>query len=214
MGDAYGNHHGNNAQKHAAPTWEYSDDTLMALSTFQNLKQFGEIHPDELAQSFAEHWDGQRGYGQGVTRLLKAIRRGASWQKVAYEMFDGQGSYGNGAAMRVAPLGAYFADDFQVLVEQARASAIITHAHPEGIAGAIAVAVAAGVAHQLRVAQVVPNRPEFLSRIIVYIPESEVRRKIIAAIDLPPDTSVETAAKLLGNGRPVHAQLTVPFCMW
>src|SRR4030095_10356052 len=151
LGDAYGNHHGNNAKKHAAQTWEYSDDTLMACSIVQNLRQFGAIRPDELAQSFANHWDGQRGYGQGVTRLLTAIQRGVPWHKVTYEMFDGQGSYSNGAAMRVAPLGAFFADDFQVLVNQARASALVTHSHPEGIAGAIAVAVGAAAAHQMRV---------------------------------------------------------------
>jgi ADP-ribosylglycohydrolase len=215
LGDAYGNHHGNNAKKKLAQTWEFSDDTLMACSIVENLRRFGAIRANELAQSFAEHWDGQRGYGQGVTRLLKAIQRGASWQKAAYEMFDGQGSYGNGAAMRVAPLGAFFADDFELLVEQARTSAIVTHAHPEGIAGAIAVAVAAGVAYQLRQENVTNiSLADFLNRIIPFVPESEVRRKIVAAMELPPETTVQAAALILGNGRPVHAQLTVPFALW
>jgi ADP-ribosylglycohydrolase len=43
--------------------------------------------------------------------VLKAIGDGESWQSVTTSQFDGQGSWGNGAAMRVAPLGAWFADD-------------------------------------------------------------------------------------------------------
>lgn len=45
--------------------------------------------------------------------------------------------------MRVAPVGAFFADDMDLVVSQARASAEVTHAHNEAIVGAIAVAVAA-----------------------------------------------------------------------
>jgi ADP-ribosylglycohydrolase len=56
-------------------------------------------------------------------------------------MFGGRGSYGNGAAMRVAPLGAYLADDLKAVRENAILSAQITHIHPEGIAGAIAQSV-------------------------------------------------------------------------
>ena len=58
-------------------------------------------------------------------------------------MFEGQGSFGNGAAMRVAPVGAYFAGDIGAVVEQAARSSVITHTHDEAIAGSIAVAVAA-----------------------------------------------------------------------
>jgi ADP-ribosylglycohydrolase len=141
MGDAYGNHHGNNTRKQMASIWEFSDDTLMALSIFENLRNYGEINQDALAQSFAERWDGQRGYGRGVTRLLKQIQRGAYWREASSEMFEGQGSCGNGAAMRVAPIGAYFADDLDKVVEQAELSASVTHSHLEGIAGAMAVAV-------------------------------------------------------------------------
>ena len=140
VGDAYGNHHGHNARKRSADTWQFSDDTLMALSIVSNLRHHGHIEQDELARSFAQRREGGRGYGQGVTRLLKAIQRGGSWQTLAATMFDGHGSFGNGAAMRVAPLGAYFADNLAQAAEQARRSAVVTHAHLEAVAGAIAVA--------------------------------------------------------------------------
>ena len=51
------------------------------------------------------------------------------------------GSYGNGSAMRVAPIGFAFFDEAQVLAE-AKRSAECTHNHPEGIKGAQAVALA------------------------------------------------------------------------
>ncbi|MBM4431851.1 MAG: ADP-ribosylglycohydrolase family protein [Chloroflexi bacterium] len=50
-------------------------------------------------------------------------------------------SWGNGAAMRVSPVGWAFADEEQVLREAQR-SAEFTHNHPEGIKGAQATALA------------------------------------------------------------------------
>ena len=48
-----------------------------------------------------------------VTRhnLVRALVDGADWRVVTPAVFAGQGSMGNGAAMRVAPVGAYWADD-------------------------------------------------------------------------------------------------------
>lgn len=49
-------------------------------------------------------------------------------------------SGGNGAAMRVAPIGAIFADDGDKLAEYVRASTRITHTDPRAEIGALAVA--------------------------------------------------------------------------
>jgi ADP-ribosylglycohydrolase len=211
MGDAYGNHHGNNPRKRAADQWNFSDDTIMAASIVANLGQHGKINQMALAHSFATHWDGQRGYGRGVTQLLKQIQQGAEWKSASSAMF-GSGSYGNGAAMRVSPLGAYCYDNFDMAVEQARLSAEVTHMHPEGIAGAIAVAVGAALAYRYRQAKL-PSL-DFLGAIIDHVPESDVRNKIIQATEMPPHTSVSEAAKLLGNGRPAIAQTTLGFALW
>jgi ADP-ribosylglycohydrolase len=51
------------------------------------------------------------------------------------------GSWGNGAAMRVSPVGFAFHTEAEVLAEAAR-SAAVTHDHPEGIKGAQATALA------------------------------------------------------------------------
>ncbi|MEH1870217.1 ADP-ribosylglycohydrolase family protein [Nostoc sp.] len=195
-----------------ASPWYYTDDTQMALSIVSILQEYAEINQDYLAESFAKQYDSERGYGPAMHRLLTQIRNGESWQKLASSLFDGQGSYGNGAAMRVAPIGAFFAEDLDLVVKQAQASAEVTHTHPEAIAGAVAVAVAAAWAWRLK--DSLPSKEDFLNLVLPYVPESEVRAKIHQAVNLSENTSVQSAATLLGNGTHVSAQDTVPFALW
>ena len=75
--------------------------------------------------------------------MLRLVREGGDRRPLAAGLFGGSGSWGNGAAMRVAPVGAFFADAPAEAARQAALSAAVTHAHPEAVAGAIAVAVAA-----------------------------------------------------------------------
>jgi ADP-ribosylglycohydrolase len=101
-----------------------------------------EINQDSLAATFADRCEPYRGYGPGAVVILHRIRDGVPWRQAAGEVFDGTGSCGTGAAMRVAPLGAWFFDDLDRAADQAARSAEVTHRHPEGSAGAVAVAVA------------------------------------------------------------------------
>jgi ADP-ribosylglycohydrolase len=197
----------------ATRTWNYTDDTLMAMSIFSVLRQQGHIHQPTLARSFAERYERDRGYGPAMHRLLSEIRSGEDWAERAQSLFDGQGSFGNGAAMRVAPIGAFFADDLDAVVEQATRSSVITHTHDEAIAGAVAVAVAAARASELRTSAV-PDRSEFLDLVLPHVPESVVRDKIRQARDISADATVEFAVSVLGNGARVSAQDTVPFALW
>ena len=119
----------------ATRTWTYTDDTLMAMSIVSVLRQRGHIHQPTLARSFAERYDRDRGYGPAMHRLLWEIKSGEDWSERAQSLFGGRGSFGNGAAMRVAPVGAFFADDITTAVEQAVRSAVITHTHEEAVAG-------------------------------------------------------------------------------
>ena len=198
----------------AARTWNYTDDTLMAMSIFSVLRQNGHIDQPTLARSFAERYDRTRGYGPAMHRLLWEIKCGEDWAERAQSQFGGQGSFGNGAAMRVAPVGAFFANDVDAVVEQAARSAVVTHTHDEAIAGAIAVAVAAAQACRLRISSVTPGRSEFLDLVLPYVPESEVRSKIRQARDMTATASVQFAVSVLGNGARVSAQDTVPFTLW
>ena len=190
--------------------WRWTDDTHMALSIVEILKRHGRIEQDALAQAFARRFaqEPYRGYAGGAMRLLQQVANGADWREISPRLF-GSGSYGNGAAMRVAPVGGYFYDDLIRAADEARLSAVVTHAHLEGQAGAIAVAVAAAIAAN----KPLPTGKDFLKEILPYMPESVTKERIQKAIEIPPD-ELHEAIQQLGTGSEVTAQDTVPFCLW
>jgi ADP-ribosylglycohydrolase len=195
--------------------WHYTDDTAMAISIVEILEEFGEIDAERLAENFGKRFitDPHRGYGPAMHSLLPELAGNPKhWKQLAPQLFKGRGSFGNGAAMRVAPLGAYFADDLEALRKQAELSALITHTHPEGIAGAIAVALAAALAWKSQNSAL--SAQQFLEEIYLRTPESEVRLGISKARDFPGDAAIEKAISILGNGAEVSAQDTVPICLW
>ncbi|HUN31846.1 MAG TPA: ADP-ribosylglycohydrolase family protein, partial [Trebonia sp.] len=216
LGDALGSqffvpgnrHHLASRSLPPAP-WQWTDDTEMACSVYLTLATHHRIDQDALAVSFATRHDFDRGYGPATNRLLRLVRDGGDWRTLAADLFDGSGSWGNGAAMRVAPLGAFFADDPAEAARQAALSAAVTHTHPQAVAGAIAVAVAAAQA----AAGPVPPGP-FIDRVLEHVPPGKVRDGIAEARHLLAVTDPETAAYFLGNGREVAAHDTVPFTIW
>jgi poly(ADP-ribose) glycohydrolase ARH3 len=125
----------------------YTDDTQMMIGVAEALLADGEVRPDTLAQRFAANYDPERGYGPGARQILEAVARGDDWDRLAETVFPG-GSFGNGAAMRVAPVGLVFAHDLGRAAEQAVASARPTHRHPLGVEGARLLALAVALAVQ------------------------------------------------------------------
>ena len=194
--------------------WYYTDDTEMALSLVSILSRSDFIDQAQLARSFAEHYSYDRAYGPSMHRVLARIREGESWESVTTSTFEGQGSYGNGAAMRAAPLGAFFADDLVLVAEQAARSAEITHAHPEGVAGAVAVAVAAAIAWRCRDTGTRPTHEEFIAQVVERLPPSEVRSKLSRAQAMSTVASLEFPLSVLGNGTHLSAPDTVPYSLW
>jgi ADP-ribosylglycohydrolase len=199
-----------------AGPWFHTDDTEMAISIVAVLKSHGFLDQDALAKRFARRFerDPDRGYGSMTRIQLREIVAGGKWRETAANAFGGQGSKGNGSAMRVAPLGAYFADDLEHCVEQARASSLVTHTHPEGVAGAIAVAVAAATASQLKKDAQPGDSRRFFDAVLRHTPESKVRRGILLARTTPLEVPIADVARVLGNGSLVTAPDTVPFCIW
>jgi ADP-ribosylglycohydrolase len=190
------------------PPWRWTDDTAMALSIVEILEAGDRIDEDLLARAFARRWAAEpdRGYGGTAHQILQALAIGESWREVARGVFGGAGSMGNGAAMRVAPLGAWFAGDEEALVREATASAAPTHGHPDGRAGAIAVAAAASAAST--------GRRDLLAAALDLTPPGPTRDGIRRAASLPPSTPVLEAARTLGNGSQVISSDTVPFALW
>ncbi|MEU5047212.1 ADP-ribosylglycohydrolase family protein [Streptomyces griseorubiginosus] len=191
--------------------WQWTDDTEMACSVVAVLSAHHRIDQDALAHSFARHHDFDRGYGPAVNRLLRLVREGGDWRELAAALFNGQGSWGNGAAMRIPPLGAYYADDPEQATHQAEISAYPTHQHREAVAGAMAVAAAAALAAD-------PNGPPspgaLLDGVIALVPKSAVGAALRRARDMLDYGDASTVAAVLGCGRRTTAHDTVPFALW
>lgn len=198
------------------PPWHYTDDTEMAMAIVQVLDEHGRIDQDALAHKLSARYmaEAGRGYGAGARDLLVQIDGGTEWRTASRDLFRGEGSFGNGGAMRAGPLGAWFADDIEALIEQATLSAEVTHVHVEGIAGAVAVALAAGWAWRRTASGHLSNSADMLRYVSDHLPASEVRTTVERAAEIPLDSWAFDVASELGCGDQVTAQDTVAFSLW
>lgn len=189
----------------------FTDDTRMALAIGRVLLEHGQIDQDALALEFARDFQEQpeRGYGAVAHFILHQIATGEHWSDATTLVYSGQGSKGNGGAMRSAPLGAFFADDTTLILDEAARSARVTHAHPEGIIGAQAVALMTG--HLLH--EPLADARTALEHVEALLPDSEIKAGIRAAIELGPTSPIEAAAAL-GSGEKILAEDTVPIALW
>ncbi|MFJ6635306.1 ADP-ribosylglycohydrolase family protein [Streptomyces sp. NPDC091376] len=191
--------------------WQWTDDTEMACSVVAVLAAHGRVDQDVLAGSFAGHHDFDRGYGPAVNRMLRLVREGGDWRELASSLFNGQGSWGNGAAMRIAPLGAWYADDPEQATHQAEISSYVTHQHREAVVGTMAVAAAAALVAS---PDGPPSPTELLDGVVALVPRSAVGAGLRRARDMLDYGDAGTVAAVLGSGRRTSAHDTVPFALW
>ncbi|MFO0852735.1 MAG: ADP-ribosylglycohydrolase family protein [Gemmataceae bacterium] len=173
----------------------YTDDTEMAINLAESLVEVGEIQGDALMRAFAANFDPLRGYGGGAIRIIGAARNGGDWRATSETVYPG-GSFGNGAAMRVAPVGLLFHDDPDKVWEQARLSARVTHRHPLGVEGARLLALA--VAQAVSAEEI--DRKVFLQTLLDRAETEEFRWALRTARKMKRGDSVAP----LGNGVAAH----------
>jgi len=171
----------------------------MTIGVCEALVERGEIVEDVLCRAFVANYVPSRGYGRGARAVLDAMEDGGDHRAAADEYFPG-GSYGNGAAMRVAPVGLLFRDDRRRLWEQARLSALPTHRHPLGIEGAQLLALA--VAHCTTAVRF--DRGAFFADLLAACESPDYRAKLEEA------ARVGTAADLEPLGNQIEALHSVP----
>jgi poly(ADP-ribose) glycohydrolase ARH3 len=166
-------------------TLYFTDDTEMMIGVAETLIDCGSIDEARLCRAFVENYHVERAYGQGARKVLDAMAQGKNWRKIAETLFPG-GSFGNGAAMRVAPIGLLFRDQPETLWEQARLSALPTHTHPLGIEGA--QLLAAAIAHVSKATTF--SRREFYREMQAFATTEEFRWHLDIAAQLKPGDSV------------------------
>jgi poly(ADP-ribose) glycohydrolase ARH3 len=154
LGDAFGSgfegmgperarfHVGNLSKKF---TRSYTDDTDMTLALTESIVRCGRIDPEDIAKQFSLSCDLTRGYAIGTIKAVMALRAGLKWHQVGRIVFE-NGSFGNGAAMRVSPVGLFYHQDPEALQEAVMKQANITHVHPLGQWGAVMQAFAVALA--------------------------------------------------------------------
>jgi ADP-ribosylglycohydrolase len=197
-------------------TWPFTDDTVMGIGVYNILLRLGAIDQDELAKEFVNNYlaDENRGYGATARRILRNIAEGGDWKEESNSVFEGMGSAGNGAAMRSGPIGAYFHENTTEVVEQATLAAKVTHAHKEGVAGGIAVALAACICTRYGLNKQSLPADTFYDFVIDNMPDSNVKAKIKKAKTLPAGYDIRTIVSVLGNGTNLSADDTVPLALW
>lgn len=176
----------------------FTDDTSMTFGVVEGLLAADDFDGDLMARIFIRDYEAEpwRGFGPGPPHVFEKLKTGARWSDAAREAHAGEGSFGNGAAMRVAPVGLRFFRDLDRVAEEARNSALITHAHPLGRDGAVAQAVAVACA----VAAEPPLDQAFVvDAILDHVEVPEMRQAIDAAASLGASEPRQVAATL-GNG--------------
>jgi ADP-ribosylglycohydrolase len=138
----------------------YSDDTEMMIGIMESLQQDPGFDPAVTAQRFLENFHPWRNYGTRIYGIMEQLRTGTPWDQA------GTDSWGNGGAMRIAPIGFFFYDSREELQENALLCTRITHKHPQALAGAVAQAMAVGMATKKGMAGDTIDRRAFLEEIV------------------------------------------------
>lgn len=173
----------------------WTDDTQMALDLAESLIHCRGVDQDDMARRFASGYRWSRGYGPGAARVLKLIRRGVDWRLANTRVYR-EGSFGNGGAMRAPVVGLFCAADLDAVPVHARASAVITHAHPLGQEGAALVA--------LTVAMLLHGRgaPEIFEALLEHSGHEPIRGRLATAKSWlsGSNPAPDEVRRRLGNG--------------
>ncbi len=186
----------------------YTDDTHMMIGMAESLVEKQGFDGEHMAHVFVRNYESEpwRGYGAGPPTVFRMIMSGEQWDKAADKLYQG-GSYGNGSAMRIAPLALLYHDDFDILREVSYRSSRITHSHPLGKEGAalqaFAIAMLVATGPQMRL-----TSNEFLARLIDLSKLEIYKKKLHSASSLLVDPDKAKVISELGNG--VEAFNSVP----
>lgn len=124
----------------------YTDDTQMTLALASSLVQQGHIDAAHVSATYAEFYEPWRGYGGTAHRVMRALRQGADYRGTGRLQFP-EGSFANGGAMRIAPVGLAYRHASDDVLHRAVEDALLgTHVHPEAIDGAFVQAKAVALA--------------------------------------------------------------------
>lgn len=190
----------------------YTDDTQMTVALAGSLVEEGRVDAERVSAKYAEHYEPSRGYGGGAHIVMRALGMGLDYRATGRMQFP-EGSFGNGGAMRIAPVGlAYRHADDDTLRQAVEAALLCTHVHPEAIDGAVVQAKAVAIA--ATTAEPSSLDPEKFLLALRQVSQTDlIGARIDTLIDcLRHDDSDVYVIGSIGNG--IRASQAVPAALW
>jgi len=191
----------------------YTDDTVMTLGVAESLVECKGYDYWDMTDRLVRNYEQEpwRRYGTGTSKVFRMMKSG----RMGFGMLDRQlypeGSFGNGAAMRVAPVGLLYYDDPRTLREIAYHTASITHSNELAMEGAALQACAVALAVSTD-----PNDIEtekFVGALRMFTKPGPYQEKLKAIMRLLNDhSSTVQVVRELGNG--VEAINSVPTAIY
>jgi poly(ADP-ribose) glycohydrolase ARH3 len=178
----------------------YTDDTQMTLALALSMIRVGDVDGADCAHGYGELFAPERGYGRSAAAVLEALREGADYRRTGTMLFAG-GSYGNGAAMRIAPVGLVFGHGNAQLLRQKVFEAVrCTHVHPEALDGAMVQALAVGLMASAE-RGCLPEPGGFADRLRELCRTDRLRRRMRRVAELlRSGATADEAARVIGTG--------------
>jgi poly(ADP-ribose) glycohydrolase ARH3 len=186
----------------------------MAMGLAESIVERGDIDPEYLGRTFSKNFEREpwRGYASGPPTIFSMVKQtGITYSEAAKRLFRGEGSLGNGAAMRVAPVGLYFHAS-PALYDRVCAASQITHAHPVGMDGAAVQAFAVAQAVKLDPKEDFPVQ-QMTQHLIEISRTPEIKKKMALVQKLiTQDVAPSIAADRIGRTVAVHESM--PFAVY
>lgn len=181
------------------PSGQCTDDTQLTLAIVRGMLKAGTVDGVAIAAEFVRLWESGEIVGSGpvANHAVDRLMQGVSWDEAA--LADDPPL--NGAAMRIAPIGLWDHDRPEQLAEDVSVASVITHRHPQGVSGALAIAAAVAYV----VAEENFTTREFLASVAGAVdgqdPELAAHIGLVGEWDaLPETTALETLVSVSGQG--------------
>ncbi|XP_019887264.1 poly(ADP-ribose) glycohydrolase ARH3 isoform X2 [Ooceraea biroi] len=206
----------------------YTDDSAMTRALAESLIDKRDLDIVDVAKRFARSYQNEpdRGYGAGAASVLEKLLtvKETDIKEPAKTLFDGLGSYGNGGAMRIAPMALFLYNNYDHLLRYTKEVTEITHTNKLGINGAILQAIAIqqslclNPSEELNVSDFIDNLISKMDKIEVDGQPYKERLTIVKNLLFEDDTSWtspsdEKVIQELGVGiRAIESVPTAIFC--
>ena len=173
---------------------QWTDDTKMMLCHARSIVRMGHFDIDDTVREFIAWFESNdwRGIGGATYESIQRLREGIS---PLHSGMKGDMAAGNGAAMRIAPIGLLDCRNAGKLRDDSCLAAAITHDNPEAVAGsrAVAYAVARAARKDLEPSTLIADTMGFIG------PCNTAQHLRLAASFLEAEMEVEEALARLGT---------------